>query len=111
MRRIPPRVRTLFGPAIIRELLGARSHERAAAARHATTGRLTTGARHLAVSEGIVVLDTAVLDTAVLDTAVLATWEARLCPNGLVVGTYLAPYARESPELFSRDSLRPPLRS
>lgn len=51
------------GPAIVRELIGARTHERAAAAWLATTGRLTAGARQLAASEGIVILDTAALAT------------------------------------------------
>lgn len=56
------------GPATIRELIGARAHERAGAAWLATTGRLTAGARQLAVAEGIVVLD----------TAALATWDTAL---------------------------------
>lgn len=56
------------GPAIVRELIGARAHERAGAAWLATTGRVTMGARRLAAAERIVVLD----------AAALAAWDARL---------------------------------
>ncbi|HEY7832705.1 MAG TPA: restriction endonuclease [Ktedonobacterales bacterium] len=56
------------GPATVRELIGARTHERAPAAWLATTGRPTLGARRLAAAERIVVLD----------TSALAAWDARL---------------------------------
>jgi HJR/Mrr/RecB family endonuclease len=49
------------GPAVVRELVGVRAHERADTAWLATTGRLTDGARRLAAAEGIVVLDAAAL--------------------------------------------------
>ncbi len=56
------------GPATIRELVGARSHEAAHIACLATTGRITEGARRLADDEHVIVLD----------THDLVAWEARL---------------------------------
>ena len=56
------------GPSIVRELIGARAHERATTAWLATTGRPTPGARALAAAERIVILD----------VRALAAWDARL---------------------------------
>jgi hypothetical protein len=56
------------GPATVRELIGARVHERADVAWLATTGRVTAGARSLAAAAGI----------RVLDAEALVTWEARV---------------------------------
>jgi hypothetical protein len=61
-----------IGPATIRELVGARTHERAELAWLATTGRLTAGARQLAAAERVVLLD----------AASLVTWEAELSRGG-----------------------------
>jgi HJR/Mrr/RecB family endonuclease len=47
----------LIGPAIIRELVGTRSHERARFAWLATTASLSPAARLLAEDEGVMVLD------------------------------------------------------
>jgi Restriction endonuclease len=63
-----------IGPATIRELVGARAHERADMAWLATTGRITEGAQQLAAQEGV----------ALLDAAVLAAWEARLHSRRLI---------------------------
>lgn len=61
-----------IGPATIRELVGARTHERAEVAWLATTGRITAGARQLAEEERVVLLD----------AASLVTWEAELSRGG-----------------------------
>lgn len=60
-----------IGPATIRELVGARTHEQAGVAWIATTGRVTAGARQLAAEEQI----------GVLDAASLVEWAANLHPG------------------------------
>jgi hypothetical protein len=62
----------LVGPAVVRELVGARTHEQADTAWLVTTGRLTQGARQLAAAQRI----------TLLDVEAMASWEARLRSRG-----------------------------
>jgi hypothetical protein len=53
----------LLGPAVVRELVGTRTHERARYAWLATTAPLSPAARRLAEEEGVRVLDARALGT------------------------------------------------